>query len=77
MHILKCERFLLIGMFDDGFPLVGFLNRLFHTKLREVDHELFEAIKTSGMPDEVWLNKWFMSVFSGYFPTYFASRVLD
>ena len=77
LNLLKNERFMVIGLFDDCFPLVYFLNFLFHSKLRQADPELANAIEESGLPDEVWLHKWFMSLFTGYFPTYFCSRVFD
>lgn len=77
IQLLKNERFMLIGCFDDSFPLVYFLNFLFHKKLAKIDPEVAEAIKTLGLPDEVWLHKWFMSLFTGYFPVYFCSRVFD
>jgi len=77
LNLLKNERFMAIGLFDDCFPLVYFLNFLFHAKLRQADAELASAIEESGLPDEVWLHKWFMSLFTGYFPTYLCSRVFD
>ena len=75
--MLKNERFLFIGAFDDNFPLIYFLNYLFHKKLAIEDPEVEKIIKSTGLPDEVWLHKWFMSMFTGYMPTYFCSRVFD
>lgn len=77
LQFFKNERFLFIGCFDDRFPLVFFLNYLFHKKLEQIDPELETIIKKLGFPDELWLHKWFMSLFTGYFPTYFCSRVMD
>lgn len=77
LQFLKNERFMFIGMFDDNFPLVYFLNYLTHKKLAEMDKEVEEALQESGIPDEVWLHKWYMSLYTGYFPSYFCSRIFD
>jgi len=29
------------------------------------------------MPDDVWLTKWFISFFTGYFSPYYVARFLD
>lgn len=77
ISLLRNERFMLAGMFDDRFPLVYFLEFLFHEKLREINETLEKAFTNTGMPDEVWLHKWLMCLFSGYFPSYFSSRIFD
>jgi Rab-GTPase-TBC domain len=38
---------------------------------------LTKHIKSCGLPDDVWLTKWFISLFTGYFSTYYVARFLD
>ena len=77
LKFLTHERFMFVGMYEDMFPLVYFVNFLVHTKLKKIDPQVEECITETGLPDEVWLHKWVMSTFIGYFPNYFCSRVLD
>ena len=77
LKFLTHERYMFVGVYEDMFPLVYFINFLFHSKLAKIDPQVAMFIKDSGLPDEVWLHKWVMSIFVGYFPNYFCSRVLD
>jgi hypothetical protein len=74
---LTNERFLFIGVFDDSFPMVYFMNHRFHKKLAEVEPAIHKAIVKAGLPDEVWIHKWFMSAYTGYFPSYLCSRLIE
>ena len=41
------------------------------------DKKLAKHIKDSGLPDDTWLTKWYISLFTGYFSAYFSARFLD
>jgi Rab-GTPase-TBC domain len=77
LKFLTHERFMFVGMYEDRFPLVYFINFVVHWKLGQADPQVAECIRQSELPDELWLHKWVMSIFIGYFPNYFCSRVLD
>lgn len=71
------SRFLALGVYDRMFPVVQFLKRMFWTTLKKLDKRLANHIKNTGLPDDVWLTKWFISFFTGYFSPYYAARFLD
>lgn len=71
------NRFLALGIYDDTFPVVQFLKKMFWTVLYKLDKKLATCIKDSGLPDDVWLTKWFISFFTGYFSPLYAARFLD
>ena len=71
------SRFLALGVYDTMFPVVQFLKKMFWTALMKLDKKLALHIKNTGLPDDVWLTKWFISFFTGYFSPYYAARFLD
>jgi Rab-GTPase-TBC domain len=71
------NRFLALGVYDETFPVVQFLKKMFWNVLFKLDKKLAKSIKDSGLPDDVWLTKWFISFFTGYFSPFYAARFLD
>ena len=77
VSLMTDNRFMLIAIYDQSFPLVAFLKYAFHRKLRKIDSQLEEFLVESMLPDDVWLTKWFISLSTGYFPKYYSARILD
>lgn len=75
--LMTSSRFQFLGLYDREFPLVNFLKYVFHSELAIRDKKLGKAIEDSMLPDDVWLTKWFISVFTGYIPRIYATRALD
>jgi hypothetical protein len=50
---------------------------MFWKVLKKLDKKLAVFLKNSGLPDDVWLTKWFISYMTGYFSPYYAARFLD
>lgn len=71
------SRFLGLGVYDTMFPVVQFLKKMFWKVLYKIDRKLAVHLKNTGLPDDVWLTKWFISFFTGYFSPYYAARFLD
>ncbi len=53
------------------------MKKMFWSVLEKLDKKLAKCIKDSGLPDDVWLTKWFISMFTGYFSPFYAARFLD
>jgi hypothetical protein len=71
------SRFLALGVYDTMFPVVQFLKFMFWKVLARIDKKLTAHLKNIGLPDDVWLTKWFISFFTGYFSPFYAARFLD
>ena len=77
VSIMSGSRFLLVAMYDRHFPLMRFLQFLFHKKLEKAHKKLHKTLKNSMLPDDVWLTKWYISLFTGYLSRYHSARALD
>jgi TBC1 domain family member 10 len=77
INLYTDNRFLALGIYDDMFPIVQCLKKFFWKCLNSKDKKLANHIKDTGLPDDTWLTKWFISLFTGYFTPYFSARFLD
>ena len=75
VHMAISPRFLLLGFFEDGFPMSSmycwFLNCAFRKRLPE----LFERFDEMGVAGEAWMFKWFMTYYLYSFPLEIAREV--
>jgi len=77
VSIMTNSRFLFLGLYDVAFPVVNFLKFAFHKSLYKADRKVYQSISDSMLPDDIWLTKWFISLFTGYFPVLHAARAID
>lgn len=77
ISLMTNSRFLLLGLYDNCFPLVSFLKFLFHKKMKKINKKVESSLKESMLPDDVWLTKWYISLMTGYLPKYHAARLMD
>lgn len=71
------ERNLYFGLYDVEFPLLYFLSFSFHQLLKEENPKLSARIDAMGMPDEMWLIKWFIGMFTFTVKKDFILRIFD
>jgi len=71
------ERNLYFGIYDVEFPLLYFLTFCFHRLLKEENPKLSARIDAMGMPDEMWLIKWFIGMFTFTVKKDFILRIFD
>jgi len=75
--LAKDHRFLMMGLFESGFPLLEFYTYVFYQVLEEELPEVHEHIKQQGVPDPLWLYKWFLTIFVYSFPPKYVIQVWD
>jgi len=75
--LAKDHRFLMMGLFESGFPLLDFYTYVFYRVLEEELPEVYEHIKEQGIPDPLWLYKWFLTIFVYSFPPKYVIQVWD
>ena len=69
VHIALNRRFLLLGMFEDKFPLSNVYTILFKNILKREHPQLFEHLYNKLCLDEsIWVFKWFITFYSYSFP---------
>lgn len=77
-HLAMNKRFLLLGLYEDGFPLAGIFTLLFKNILKRIDEQLFNHIYCSLLLDDsVWIFKWFITLFIYSFPLEIIKYVWD
>ena len=77
VQFLKSPSRLFIGLYEKNFPMVSFLTFLFYKVLQMMDKGRYEEVLKSGIPNEMWLVKWFITLFAGYTTKPFLVRIWD
>jgi len=70
-------KFLLMGLFEKGFPLLDFYTFIFYELLETEMPALHEHLKQQQLPDPLWLYKWFLTVFLYSLPEKYVVRIWD
>ena len=77
VQFLKSPSRLFIGLYEKNFPMLGFLTFLFNKLLKSMSKERYKQILKCQIPQEMWLVKWFLTLFTGYFKKAFLLRIWD
>ena len=78
VHMVMNRRFLLLGLYEDGFPLANIYTNIFKNMLRRLDGTLHNHIYNNLMLDEaMWIFKWFITCFIYSFPLEVVKYVWD
>ena len=71
------DKLLLIGLYEDSFPLARVYCSLFWKLLEKRLPRTALKIRNSSVPDETWIFQWFISMFLYSFPVKFIKRFMD
>lgn len=78
VHISLNRRYLLLGLFEDGFPLSNVYALLFKNILRRENRPLYDHIYEKLCVDEsLWVFKWFITFYIYSFPLEMCQYVWD
>jgi len=71
------KEFLLVGMYETGFPLLRLLELVFDELFRDNLPKLFKHFKTHDVSNTTWLTKWLMTLYLYSFPLPACVRIVD
>lgn len=78
VHLAMNRRYLLLGLYEDGFPLANIYTLIFKNMLKRIDRDLYSHIYESLMLDDsVWIFKWFITCYLYSFPIQSIKYVWD
>lgn len=75
--LARDPKFLVMGLFEKDFPLTNFYIFVMFKVLKEEMPELYYHIKKQQIPSELWLLKWFMTMYIHVLPANDVVRVWD
>lgn len=75
--IARDPRFLMMGFFEKGFPLIDFYIHLFFEVLKDELPEVHRHLTKQNIPDQLWVFKWFLTIFLYSLPPVHAIRIWD
>lgn len=67
----------LDGFFSHGFPMLEKFLKVFKILFKEFLPDLYRHFKNEGIPDLLWIHKWFQSCFLYSFPLGLCIRIWD
>lgn len=68
-HLSLHPRFLVLGLYEDGFPLARVLAAIFSGMLKRLDPALHNHLYSElALDDSSWVFKWFITFFVYSFP---------
>jgi len=70
-------KFLLMGFYEKDFPLLEFYMHTFYELLQVKSPNLYKHLKAQLIPDQLWLLKWFLTMFLINFPPSQVIRIWD
>jgi hypothetical protein len=70
-------KFLVMGFFEKDFPLLELYMHIFYELLLVKMPNLYTHLKSQLIPDQLWLLKWFLTLFLINFPASQAIRIWD
>ena len=73
----KKYEFNFRGLFSEEFPLLCFLNYIFENLLEEYANDLKKHLEEMGMTIDLWMGKWFQTVFTIILPIDWCERLWD
>ena len=75
--LARDHRFLLMGLFEKDLPLLDFYIFAFYQILEVEMPEVYAHIKQQQIPDQLWLLKWFMTLFLYSLPPEMVVEIWD
>ena len=74
---IKNFNFSIRGMFSDGFPLLLFMNYIFDREFTKLLPELKKKFINFSITVDVWIGKWFQTLFTIVLPFNWCKRLFD
>lgn len=71
------NEFGIRGFFSEGFPLLTLYVNIFHLLFEKKMPDLKKHFEKLEIPDEVWISKWFQTLFTLSLPIEFCRRIWD
>jgi len=75
--LARDQKFLLMGLFEKDLPLLDFYIYVFYELLQKEIPAVFEHLKEQQLPDQMWLLKWFMTMYLYSLPSKYVIKVWD
>jgi len=75
--LARDPKFLVMGLFEKDFPLTNFYIFVLFKVLKDELPEVYYHIKKQQLPSELWLLKWFMTMYIHVLPAKDVVRVWD
>lgn len=75
--LIRDHRFLMMGFFEKGFPMMDFCLYVFYTVLEEEIPLVYHHLKQQQLPDQLWVFKWFLTMFLYSVPQVQCVRIWD
>ena len=70
-------NFSIRGMFSDGFPLLLFMKYIFDQEFSKLLPDLKKKFNDFSITDDVWIGKWFQTLFTVVLPFEWCKRLFD
>ena len=74
---IKNYNFSIRGMFSEGFPLLLFMNYIFDKEFKKLLPELKKKFDNFLITYDVWIGKWFQTIFTLILPIEWCKRLFD
>ena len=74
---IKNYNFSIRGMFSEGFPLLLFMNYIFDKEFSKLLPELKKKFDNFLITYDVWIGKWFQTIFTLILPIEWCKRLFD
>lgn len=68
---------MLIGLYEDNFPLCRLYCELFWLITLKVCPEAYRILKAANLPDELWIFQWFITLFLYSLPVSYIQDLLN
>jgi len=75
--LARDQRFMLMGLFEKDLPLLDFYIYTFYELLQKEMPAVFEHLKEQQLPDQMWLLKWFMTMYLYSLPSKYVVKIWD
>ena len=71
------DRLQFKGLYEEGFPLIKLYCEVFWLLLEKKLPQVYSKLKKVGIPDEIWIFQWFISMFLYNFPLDVVKHLWD
>jgi hypothetical protein len=70
VHMAINRRCLMLGLYEDGFPLINVYLSIFRNMLKRLSDKLYKHLyeKVEMFDESAWIFKWFMTCYLSCFP---------
>lgn len=75
--LFRDHRYLMMGFFERDFPLLEFYLYVFYSILEEEMPLVYKHLKEQQLPDQLWIFKWYMTLFIHSAPQIQVVRIWD